>query len=264
MLELNHIYHMDCIEGMKKLDENSIHLSCTSPPYYNARDYASWDTYEEYLSWLKEVFTEVYRVLKEGRMCAVNISPILVPRESRQHESKRLNLPAHFSIIMEEIGFKFLEDIQWIKPEGAATGRGRGFYNNRTPVSYKPNACNEYIFIFQKPMNGLIDKIVRSYTGEVKEESLVLGDYDMSNIWYMNPVRQKGHPAPYPKELSDKVITYYSYINDNVLDPFMGRGTTAISCIDKKRNFIGFDYIEHYVELAYENISKFNKNGVFR
>lgn len=266
MVELNKVYHSDCIgeNGMPMLDENSVHLCVTSPPYFNAKEYASWDTYEDYLIWLEKVFTEVYRVLKEGRMCVVNISPILVPRESRQQESKRLNLPAHFSVIMEKIGFKFLEDIQWIKPEGAAIGRGRGFFNHRKPCGYKTNICNEYIYVFQKPMNGLIDKIVRSYKGEILEQSLVPDDYEKTNVWYMQPVTKSEHPAPYPKELSDKAIQYYSYINDVVLDPFMGRGTSAISCLDLNRLFIGYEYKEEYIDLASKNIERFTRTGAFK
>jgi DNA modification methylase len=266
MINVNNIYNEDCIgeKGMLLIDNDSIHLTCTSPPYYNAKEYASWATYDDYLIFIKKVFTEVYRVLKSGRMCVVNISPILVPRESRQHESKRLNLPAHLSVIMEEIGFKFIEDIQWIKPEGSSKNRNGSFYQNRTPISWKGNIINEYIYVFQKPMDGLIDKIVRSYNGEIKEQSLILEDYDRTNVWYMQPVTNSKHPAPFPKDLSDKVVKYYSYINDIVLDPFMGRGTTAISCIDLKRNYIGFEYKEEYIKLAESNIQNFKNGKYFR
>lgn len=255
MTKLNHFYNMDCIQGMKEhIPDNFVSLICTSPPYFNARDYSNWSTYEDYLIWLKEVFLECFRVLEEGRMCVVNISPIIVPREGRQYESKRLNLPAHFCVIMEEIGFKFLEDIIWKKGKQYAKGRSRSFHQHRQPVAYKPSPETEYIYVFQKPAPFLIDKIVRGYQGATKEQSLVLGEYDLTNVWEFPPTRNKNHPAPYPVELSDRVVKYYSYVNDTVVDPFMGSGTTAVSCVANRRNYIGFELHEKYLIEAQRRI----------
>lgn len=189
-------------------------------------------------------------------MCVVNISTIIQPRISRNHESRRIPLPFHFVNIMEDIGFKFLEDIIWVKPEGSAKNRNGGFLRHRQPVAYKPNVINEYIFVFQKPMKGLIDKIVRSYTGEIKEKSLVEDGYERTNVWYMNQETKSKHPAPFPKELSDKLIKYYSYVGDTVLDPFMGSGTTALSCKTMNRNYIGFEIHEKYINIANDRLNK--------
>lgn len=247
MIELNKIYNEDCLQGMKKLEDSSIKLVVTSPPYFNVKEYSQWKTYQDYLLWLEKVFVECFRILDNGRMCCVNLSTIIEPREKRSMESKRIPLPFHFVNIMEKIGYKFLEDIIWIKPEGSAKNRNGRFFQDRQPVQYKPNVVNEYIFVFQKPMNGLIDKIVRSYNGEIKEKSLVLGEYDRSNIWYFNPETKSKHPAPFPEELSDRCIKYYSYINDLVLDPFMGSGTTSRSAKKLNRNYIGFEIHEKYI-----------------
>ena len=254
MNQLNKIYNEDCLNLMNKIDDNSIHLIFTSPPYFNVKEYSNWDTYDDYLNFLKDVFEKCFRVLKEGRMCVVNISTIIQPRISRSHESKRIPLPFHFVNLMEDVGFKFLEDIIWVKPEGSAKNRNGGFFRHRQPVAYKPNVVNEYIFVFQKPMNGLIDKIVRSYKGEIKQKSLVEDGYERTNVWYINPETNSKHPAPFPEELSDKVIKYYSYVGDIVFDPFMGSGTTAISCIKLKRNYIGSEIHKEFVDLANERI----------
>ena len=182
MIELNKIYNEDCLEGVKRIPDGSVDLTVTSPPYFNAREYSQWQTYGGFLNFLEKVFKENYRITKEGRMCVVNISTIIQPRECRNGESKRIALPFHFVTLMEDIGFKFLEDIIWIKPEGASKNRNGGFFRHRQPVAYKPNVVNEYVFVFQKPMNGLIDNIVRSYKGEIKEKSLVDDGYERSNI----------------------------------------------------------------------------------
>lgn len=245
---------MDCLDGLNLLDDNSIDLVVTSPPYYNAKDYAHWNTYNEFLCWLTDVFTVTYNKLKVGRICCVNLSVIIQPRESRNSESKRIALPFHFVNLMEKIGFKFLEDIIWVKPEGSVKNRNGRFYLDRQPVQYKPNIVNEYILVFQKPAPFLIDKIVRSYQGEIKLKSLIADNYERTNIWYINPENKSKHPAPYPEELCDKLIKYYSYSGDIILDMFMGSGTTAKVAKVNDRNYIGFEVSKEYYDLAIKRL----------
>lgn len=255
---MNQILHGDCSQVLKTLGDESVHLTCTSPPYFNAREYSVWPTYEDYLQFLTDVFVEVLRVTKPGRMCAVNLSPVIEARKSRAHESRRLAIPFHFFSLMEQMGWKYIDDIVWLKPEGAATNRNAQFYQHRKPVSYKPNIVTETIFIFQKPASFLIDKIVRSYDGEVLEQSLVQSPYERSNVWKINPETASKHLAPYPKELSDKIVKYYSYVNDVVLDPFMGSGTTAVSCVDLKRQYVGIELHQEYIDMANKRIQSFS------
>jgi DNA modification methylase len=252
------VINKDCVSGIKELENETIHLTWTSPPYYNAKSYSQWPTYQDYLDFLREVFLEVFRVTKEGRMCVVNLSPVIVPRESRNSESCRLPIPYDFFPIMKEIGWKYLDDIVWVKPEGASINRNGGFFQHRKPVAYKPNLVSEVIFVFQKPANFLIDKIVRSYKDDILKESLVIGDYERSNVWRINPETKSKHLAPYPEELSDKIIKYYSFVGDVVLDPFLGSGTTLVSCKKLKRNGIGFEIHEEYCKMSEERINKIN------
>jgi DNA modification methylase len=254
---MNKILLGDCQEVLKTIGSESVHLTCTSPPYYNAREYSTWSTYDDYLNFLKDVFYEVLRVTKPGRMCAVNLSPVIEARESRAHESKRLAIPFHFFSLMEKMGWKYIDDIIWLKPEGAAINRNGGFFQHRKPVAYKPNIVTETIFIFQKPSDFLIDKVVRSYSGEQLEQSLVKDHYERSNVWKINPETASKHLAPYPKELSDKIVKYYSYVEDLVLDPFMGSGTTAVSCVDLNRNYIGVELHQEYVDMAEDRLARF-------
>lgn len=260
---MNQILLGDCQDILKTLGSESVHLTCTSPPYFNARDYSTWATYEDYLQFLHNVFVEVLRVTVPGRMCAVNLSPVIEPRQSRAHESKRLAIPFHFFSLMEQMGWKYIDDIVWLKPEGAAVNRNGGFYQHRKPVAYKPNIVTETIFIFQKPAPFLIDKVVRSYDGETLEQSLVKDSYERSNVWKIHPETASKHLAPYPKELSDKIVKYYSYVNDVVLDPFMGSGTTAVSCIDLNRKYVGIELHQEYIDMAEKRIRSFSPLRVF-
>lgn len=244
----------DCQNIIEDMASNVIHLTCTSPPYYNAKDYSEWQSYEEYLEFLESVFSQIYRVTKNGRMCVVNVSPVIVTRKSRAHESKRLAIPFHFFSLMERIGWKYIDDIVWEKPEGASLNRNGGFFQHRKPVAYKPNLVTETIFVFQKPADFLIDKIVRSYPEDIVKESLVNGPYERSNVWKFNPVTKSKHLAPYPEILSDNIIKYYSFVGDTVIDPFMGSGTTAVSCIKLKRRYIGMEIHQEYVDIAQKRI----------
>jgi len=245
----------DSNQELKSIKENSIDCIITSPPYYNVKEYSHWNTYEDYLQWLKKIFIECFRILKKGRMCIVNISNIIIPRKNRQSESKRIPLAFHFVNLMEDIGFKFLEDIIWIKPNGSVPNRNGGFYRHRKPVAYKPNCINEYIFVFQKPSEYLIDKILKDYSKKTITNSLVKKDYEKTNVWYINPVSNKNHPAPYPIRLTDKLIQYYSFENDIICDCFMGTGTTGVSCKKYNRSFIGIEINKEYYNHAKKQIN---------
>lgn len=239
------LYNDDCLNKLK--DIKNVDLIITSPPYFNVKNYSHWETYEDFLKWLREVFILIFNSLKEGRFCCVNISNIIIPRENRSCESKRLPLAFHFVNIMEQIGFKFIEDIIWEKPSGSVFNRNGGFFRNRQPLTYKPNCVNEYIFVFQKPCDFLIDKIIKEYKyKDVYIESLVSDNYEKTNIWKINPETKSKHPAPFPLKLSDNLIRYYSYKNDIILDPFMGSGTVGVSCKLLNRSFIGIELNKKY------------------
>lgn len=254
----NVVHNCDCLDGLNKLisDNVEIELTVTSPPYFNVKDYVVYDNYKKYLEFLKKIFTKIMDITKPGRLCAVNISNILITRENRNSESKRIPLSFHFVSLMEEIGWEFLEDIVWMKPEGAAKNRNGGFFQHRQPVAYKPNVVNEYVFVFKKPSGFLIDKVVRSYDSLVSENSRVEGEYERSNVWKINPKTNSKHPAPYPIELTDKLISYYSFVGDTVLDPFFGSGTTGLSCKKLNRNCIGFEIHSKYIDMYMKSVKK--------
>ena len=89
----NTVVNGDVIEVLREIKDESFHLTFTSPPYYNARDYSFYSSYQEYLDFLREVFKETHRVTKNGRFLIVNTSPVIVPRVSRKHSSKRYPIP---------------------------------------------------------------------------------------------------------------------------------------------------------------------------
>jgi DNA modification methylase len=248
-MEINKIYNENCLDTMSRMQDKCIDLIVTSPPYFNAKEYSQYNSVTEYMRQMKDIFLETERVMKEGRMCVVNISPILVAREKRSKQSYRIPLPYYFVPMMEELGFEFLEDIIWEKPEGAAANRNGGFFRSRKPLAYKPNIVTEYILVFKKKSNLLIDKYL-------KNNSLVGDGYERSNVWKMQPETTSKHSAPFPEALPDKIIKYYSYEGDIVYDPFIGSGTTAKMALLNNRKYIGSELSAEYVKIAKERIKQ--------
>src|SRR5574344_541985 len=149
------------IDSVRKLTPNEcINLTFTSPPYYNAKEYSHYDTYDKYLNVLKDIFTDVYRLTKEGRFLIINTSPVLVARIDRQHQSKRLAIPFDLHKIITDIGFDFIDDIIWVKPECSVKNRNGQFIDRKKPLAYKPNAITEYVMVYRKHTNRLEHKTI--------------------------------------------------------------------------------------------------------
>lgn len=252
-MQRNTIINGDCKLELPKID-GQVQLTVTSPPYYNAREYSHWDSYNDYICWLTDIFNEVYKITEDGRMCCVNVSPVIEPRLSRSDESKRYPIPFDMTYHMCKQGWKFIDDIIWQKPEGAVPNRNGGFFKHRKPIAYKPNVVTEYILVFQKPIIGLIDKILRKTDKEVLNKSLVPDGYERTNIWRINPETKSEHPAPFPIELPSKLIQYYSFVGDTVLDPFAGSGTTCIAAKQLNRRYIGIEKNEEYFKIMEERL----------
>ncbi len=248
----------DVLEMLAYVPDESVHLTFTSPPYYNARDYTLYRSYEEYLDFLVRVFREVHRITKEGRFFVLNTSPVLIPRMSRQHSSKRYAIPFDIHPRLIEIGFEFIDDIIWVKPPGSAKNRNGGFFQHRKPLGYKANSIVEYVMVYRKATDKLIDWNMRQYPSEVVEASRVRGDYEPTNVWEIAPASDPVHPAVFPLELATRVIQLYSYKGDLVFDPFAGRGTVGQAAMLTDRYFLLAEKEPAYFEYARQFICTSN------
>lgn len=215
----------DVLETLKNVPRESFHLTFTSPPYYNARDYSIYKSYSEYLNFLKKVFRATYQKTKEGRFLVVNTSPIIIPRVSRQHSSKRYPIPFDLHALLVKMGWDFIDDIVWEKPESSVKNRNAGFLQHRKPLGYKPNAVTEYLMVYRKQTDKLIDWNIRQYSKKIVDQSKVEDGYETSNVWKIGPKSDKIHSAVFPTDLCKRVIAYYSFKGDLVFDPFAGSGT---------------------------------------
>lgn len=249
----NTIAYGDSEFVLQEMAADSVDLVFTSPPYYNARpEYSDYISYEDYLLKMRKIIQATHRVLNEGRFFVMNISPVLIRRSSRGEASKRIAVPFDMHKIFIDEGFDFIDDIIWVKPEGAgwATSRGRRFAADRNPLQYKTVPITEHVLVYRKRTDKLIDWNIRQYPNQkVVKDSKINIPYERTDIWRITPAHSKKHPAIFPIELAEKIIKYYSFKTDVVLDPFGGIGTVGEAAIKLSRRFVLIDNEKKYIDI---------------
>lgn len=239
----------DSTETLNRLEEGSVQLIFTSPPYYNAREYSNYRSYEQYLEKMKSIFISCNRVLEDGRFFIINVSPVITKRPGREFESIRYPIPYDFHKLLEEAGFYYIDEIIWIKPEPSVPNRNGGYLQTRKPLSYKPNCITESIMVYRKKCDFLLDKNMSKYKNYDKYED---EEIDSSNCWYIAPKSDKNHPAVFPDELCRRILKYYSFKGDAVLDPFAGSGTFGRVAKDMDRIPVLCEINEKFIRLINE------------
>lgn len=254
----NAVVHGDVQEILKYVPDESVHLTFTSPPYYNARDYSIYQSYDEYLKILENIFKEVHRVTKDGRFFVLNTSPIIIPRISRAHASKRYPIPYDVHPLLVKMGWEFIDDIVWLKSEASVKNRNAGFLQHRKPLAYKPNAVTEMLMVYRKKSDKLIDWNIQQYSWDKVKKSKVLDKYETSNVWRIDPTFDKIHSAVFPIELCNRVVKFYSFIGDLIFDPFAGSGTLGRAALNLNRHFFLTEKEPKYINRIKEELNKSN------
>lgn len=254
----NVVVNGDVRDVLACVPNESIHLTFTSPPYYNARDYSIYPSYEAYLKFLEEVFLATFKATKEGRFLIVNTSPVIVPRISRSHSSKRYPIPFDIHAFLTKMGWEFIDDIIWKKPEYSVKNRIGGFQQHRKPLAYKPNTVTEYLMVYRKPTDRLIDWNIKQYRPEIVELSKVADGFESTNVWEINPRSDKVHSAIFPTELCQRVIDYYSFKGDLIFDPFAGSGTLGRTALSLGRKFFMTEISPKYFQYIQDLLGKEN------
>lgn len=236
----------DCLTLFKDVPDNSIDTIVTSPPYnkshFSKQQYSNqiwkgfninYNTYEdnlsieEYEEFCLNILKECYRVLKPNGSCFWSHKPV-------RHD----NTIYHPLIIVQKSKFNLYQEIIWDR-------------------STSPNIRNDLLMPSTERIYWLSkDGKPRCYRDQL--ESRFWGE-----VWKINIPKDKNHPAPYPQQLSDNCILLTTKENDMVLDPFMGSGTTAISCYMLNRNCIGFEIDSTYHELSLNNINRLRQSDEF-
>ena len=250
------LIHDDARNALATLPDETVHLTFTSPPYYNARDYAHYPDYETYLETIVAVVREIHRVTAEGRFFVLNTSPVIVPRPHRQAQSKRYAIPFDLHPRICAVGFDFIDDILWVKPRGASKNRNAGFQQHRQPLTYKANPVAEYLMVYRKRTDRLIDWNLRRYPRAVRDASRVQIPVERENVWLLPPAHDPVHPAVFPIQLARRIIALYTFVGDTVLDPFAGTGTVGCAALELGRNAILIERDARYIERAREQLAR--------
>jgi site-specific DNA-methyltransferase (adenine-specific) len=246
------IFHADA-RDLAFIENESVHLVCTSPPYAFLKEYPShpkqlgnMTSYGGFLEELDKVWAEAFRVLVPGGRVVCVVGDVCVSRRSggRHHV---LPLSGDLQVRARMIGFDCLTPIRWLKVSNIRLEASRS-----SRFLGKPNLPNgivkndlEHILFFRKPGG------YRKPTQEMERHSFIpTDDYArwFSPVWTdVTGQQRRDHPAPYPIEIPRRLIRMFSFVGDVVLDPFAGTGTTAVAANQTSRNSISLDIEPSYL-----------------
>lgn len=246
---------------MKEVENESVNLIITSPPYGALKDYDNKSqiglnqTYADYINDLCEVWKECIRVLApDGKLC-INIMPLFesgsaTPFNRRVTHTVISDLEKYMDNTNEMFTFALYI---WDKRKIV---RFSSFGSYPYPTNIFSTFPYEWIIVFCKKGKR------KPVSQEIKEKSKITqqewADWAINSFWEIQPAKAKseGHPAPFPKELPYRLIKLYSFYGDTVLDPFMGTGTTAEAALELGRNVIGYEINEEYTNLIKAKVSR--------
>lgn len=246
----------DCKEVMEGFDSDSVDLICTSPPYWNQREYSHWPTYDEYMTDVETWIWQCARILKPGRHCFWVIPDKLPwpPRENGTRE--RLYMPVYSDTegLAASYGLIPENPIVWDK-RGPDLKRWpwpkRMWGSYPYPVSIIHTPFTERICVWRKPgHHGLTQE-------DRKGSELVLEEFNewSRDIWSIAVETKRHHPAPFPLEIPRRILTLWSRKGDLVLDPFAGSATTGMACKELERVFVGIELNEDFYFSAVDRMA---------
>lgn len=248
---------------MSYVEDESVHLIVTSPPYWTLKRYNEHEgqlghveDYEVFLDELTKVWKEVYRALVPGGRLVCVVGDVCL---SRRKYGRHVVVPLHADICVRcrRIGFDNLNPIIWYKISNATYEMERGSKFLGKP--YEPNAIikNDIEFILMQRKPGGY----RKPTEKQRRLSMISkGDYNewFRQFWNLTGASTRKHPAPFPLELATRLVRMFSFWGDTVLDPFCGTATTMIAAMKCDRNSTGIEIDPEYCRFAARRLLKEN------
>ncbi len=262
-MKTNHKIIIGDSRRMNSVDDQSVHLVITSPPYWQIKNYGNGrqigygNSYEEYINNLNLVWQKTYRILKPACRLCINIGDQFA-RAADYGRYKVIPIRTEIIKFCEILGFDYMGAVIWRKITNTNTTGGAvimGSYpfprNGILKIDY------EFILIFKKDGNP------EPAEKEVKEQSrLTAEEWNtyFSGHWNFPGEKQIKHLATFPLELPIRLIKMFSFVGDMVLDPFLGSGTTSLAAMDLKRNSIGYEINDEYLPLIRDKLDNHKQN----
>lgn len=244
---------------MNLIEDKSVQLIITSPPYWQLKDYGTEDQigyhedYETYINNLNVVWKECYRVLDNGCRLCINIGDQFA-RAVYYGRYKVIPIRTEIIKFCESIGFDYMGAIIWQKQTTTNTTGGASLMGSfPTPRNGILSIDYEFILIFKK-----LGVPKTKVTKEIKEESKMTTEEwreYFAGHWYFGGARQDGHIAMFPEELPKRLIKMFAFKGETVLDPFLGSGTTSLAAKNLERNSIGYEINPEFIEIAKDKLN---------
>ena len=232
-----HAVHGPAVDAFAALPPGCVDLVVGTPPVW---DPAS-TPYAEYLAGIRTSLRAAVRLLADGRFVVVVVAPVLVPRADRNSASRRVPVPFDVQGILEHEDLEYVDTVVWEKPAGAgwASGRGRRFAADRTPLQYKPVPVTEDVLIYRKSSGRLLDWNIRTYPDQDAVRRSRVGDgYEQTNVWRLSATTDPRHDRVLPEALVERIVRYYSFETDTVCGPWAALGTTGKVALTTGRGFV--------------------------
>jgi site-specific DNA-methyltransferase (adenine-specific) len=252
---------------MADIDDGSVALVVTSPPYFVGKSYEEEldregvpESYLQYLELLRDVFAECKRKLEPGGRIAVNVANLgRKPYRSLSADVIR--------ILQDDLKLLLRGEVVWQKGEGASGSCAWGSF--RSAANPVLRDVTERVIIASKGRFDRARSVKERQVLGLPFQSTVSSDEFMAatlDVWEMPPESAKrvNHPAPFPVELPERLIRLYTYAGDLVLDPFMGSGSTLVAAARTDRRFAGYDLDDEYVEIARRRVAEATPGMAFR
>ena len=264
--QTNKIYQGDCREIMRQWDDECIDMVITSPPYWNSRQYCLFNskeigynqTYKSYLISLQQVWFECCRVLRDGCRLVINIGEIFHHIGKEDYVVYSAIFVDIFKQIQNIKSMRFAGKIIWCKGtnnENSGIKIGKAFYGS---YPYPPNLlltnCQENLMVWRKTGKRTYKDVPGDIAQKSKIDKKFIHQFTRP-VWFVEPERNKTHKAVFPMEIPLRFIKAYSFVNDIILDPFGGIGTTGLAAQKLERRYILIDLSPEYVKMAERNLS---------
>lgn len=252
--------------NMSQIQDESVGLIVTSPPYWQLKDYGADrqigfnQSYEEYINHLNLVWSECYRILQSGCRLCINIGDQFA---RTAYYGRYKIVPIHSEIIRfcETVGFDYMGSIIWQKQTTMhTTGGQRVMGSYPYPRGGIVKVDYENILLFKKQGKApSVDKSAREASKLTDEEWNTF----FSSHWNFPGAKQAEHIAVFPEELPKRLIKMYSFVGDTICDPFMGSGTTALAAMKLERNSVGYEINRQFRRYYHEKLTKMDNNSHF-